>query len=94
MTNVAKVPFVDLVTPHRELAAELLAVCKRVLETAGFIGGPEVEGFEREFAEFCGARHCVGVNSGTDALRFALMAAGIRSGDIVITVPHSFIATT
>jgi dTDP-4-amino-4,6-dideoxygalactose transaminase len=94
MTNVAKVPFVDLVTPHRELEAELLAVCKRVFETAGFIGGPEVEGFEREFAEFCGARHCVGVNSGTDALRFALMAAGIRSGDIVITVPHSFIATT
>jgi dTDP-4-amino-4,6-dideoxygalactose transaminase len=94
MTNVAKVPFVDLVTPHRELEAELLAVCKRVLETAGFIGGPEVEGFEREFAEFSGARYCVGVNSGTDALRFALMAAGIRSGDIVITVPHSFIATT
>jgi dTDP-4-amino-4,6-dideoxygalactose transaminase len=94
MTNVAKVPFVDLVTPHRELEAELLAVCKRVLETAGFIGGPEVEGFEREFAEFSGARHCVGVNSGTDALRFALMAGGIRSGDIVITVPHSFIATT
>jgi dTDP-4-amino-4,6-dideoxygalactose transaminase len=94
MTNVAKVPFVDLVTPHRELEAELLAVCKHVFETAGFIGGPEVEGFEREFAEFSGARHCVGVNSGTDALRFALMAAGIRSGDIVITVPHSFIATT
>jgi dTDP-4-amino-4,6-dideoxygalactose transaminase len=94
MTNVAKVPFVDLVTPHRELEAELLAVCKRVFETAGFIGGPEVEGFEREFAEFSGAKHCVGVNSGTDALRFALMAAGIRSGDIVITVPHSFIATT
>ena len=94
MTNVAKVPFVDLVTPHRELEAELLAVCKRVLETAGFIGGPEVEGFEREFAEFSGARHCVGVNSGTDALHFALRAAGIRSGDIVITVPHSFIATT
>jgi dTDP-4-amino-4,6-dideoxygalactose transaminase len=94
MTNVAKVPFVDLVTPHRELEAELLAVCKRVFATAGFIGGPEVEGFEREFAEFSGARHCVGVNSGTDALRFALMAAGIRPGDIVITVSHSFIATT
>jgi len=94
MTNAAKVPFVDLVSLHRELEAELLAVCKRVFETAGFIGGPEVEGFEREFAEFCGAKHCVGVNSGTDALRFALMAAGIQSGDIVVTVPHSFIATT
>jgi dTDP-4-amino-4,6-dideoxygalactose transaminase len=94
MTNAMKVPFVDLVTPHRELEAELLAVCKRVFETAGFIGGPEVEGFEKEFAEYCGTRHCVGVNSGTDALRFALIAAGIQSGDIVLTVPHSFIATT
>jgi len=94
MTSTVKVPFVDLLTPHRELEGELLAVCKKVFETAGFIGGPEVEGFEKEFGEFCGAKHCVGVNSGTDALRFALMAAGIQSGDIVITVPHSFIATT
>lgn len=94
MTNPAKVPFVDLVTMHRELEPELLVVCKRVFESAGFIGGPEVEGFEREFAEFCGAKHCVGVNSGTDALRFALIAAGIQSGDIVVSVSHSFIATT
>jgi dTDP-4-amino-4,6-dideoxygalactose transaminase len=94
MTSTAKVPFVDLVTLHKELESELLDVCKRVFETAGFIGGPEVEGFEKEFADFCGAKCCVGVNSGTDALRFALMAAGIESGDIVLTVPHSFIATT
>jgi dTDP-4-amino-4,6-dideoxygalactose transaminase len=94
MTSTAKVPFVDLVTLHKELESELLDVCKRVFETAGFIGGPEVEGFEKEFADFCGAKRCVGVNSGTDALRFALMAAGIESGDIVLTVPHSFIATT
>jgi len=93
MTTSAKVPFVDLVKMHQELEAELLAVCKKVFETAGFIGGPEVEGFEKEFAEFCGAAHCVGVNSGTDALRFALMAAGVQTGDIVVTVPHSFIAT-
>src|SRR6516164_2331997 len=94
MSTAAKVPFVDLLTMHRELEAELLAVCKKVFETAGFIGGPEVEGFEKEFAEFCGAAHCVGVNSGTDALRFALTAAGVEAGDIVITVPHTFIATT
>ena len=94
MTTSARVPFVDLVTMHRELESELLAVCKNVFETAGFIGGPEVEGFEREFAEFCGAAYCVGVNSGTDALRFLLTAAGVQAGDIVITVPHSFIATT
>jgi dTDP-4-amino-4,6-dideoxygalactose transaminase len=53
-----------------------------------------VEGFEREFAEYCGAQHCVGVSSGTDALRFALTGAGVQPGDIVLTVPHTFIATT
>lgn len=94
MTNTAKVPFVDLISVHRELEPELLALCRRVFETAGFIGGPEVEGFEKEFAEYCDAKYCVGVNSGTDALRFALTAAGVAPGDIVITVPHSFIATT
>jgi dTDP-4-amino-4,6-dideoxygalactose transaminase len=94
MTSTTKVPFVDLVTMHRELENELLAVCKRVFETAGFIGGPEVEGFEKEFAAYCDTKHSVAVNSGTDALRFALMAAGIGVNDIVLTVPHSFIATT
>ncbi len=61
---------------------------------AGFIGGPEVEGFEKEFAAFCDTTHCVAVSSGTDALRFALMAAGIGQGDVVVTVPNTFIATT
>jgi dTDP-4-amino-4,6-dideoxygalactose transaminase len=88
------VPFLDLVTPHRELAAELTEVFTRALNTAGFIGGPMLEQFERAFAEFCEAKCCVGVSSGTDALRFALMAAGVKSGDIVITVPNTFIATT
>jgi dTDP-4-amino-4,6-dideoxygalactose transaminase len=94
MTPNTKVPFVDLVTLHREFETELLDVCKRVIESAGFIGGPEVEGFEREFAAYCGTKHCVGVSSGTDALRFALMTAGVRPGDIVLTVPLTFIATT
>ncbi len=94
MTQNGKIPFVDLVSMHKALESELLDACKRVIETAGFIGGPEVEGLEREFAEFCGTKYCVGVNSGTDALRFALMAAGVRAGDVVITVPNTFIATT
>jgi len=89
-----KVPFLDLVTPHRQLEGELLAVLKKAFSSASFIGGPMVEEFEREFARFCDAKHCIGVNSGTDALRFAFMAAGIEPGDIVITVPHTFIATT
>lgn len=94
MTNNGKVPFLDLVAPHQELEAELLAVVKKVFETAGFIGGPMVDEFERRFAEFCAAKYCVGVNSGTDALRFALLAAGLEPGSLVVTVPHTFIATT
>jgi dTDP-4-amino-4,6-dideoxygalactose transaminase len=94
MANPTKVPFLDLVTPHKELENELLAVVKKAFSNAGFIGGPMVEEFEHEFAKFCDARFCVGVNSGTDALRFAFMAAGVGHGDIVITVPHTFIATT
>ena len=80
MTQNGKVPFVDLVTPHKELQTELIAVFQEALQTAGFVGGPMVEGFERDFAEFCDARFCVGVSSGTDALRFALTAAGVRPG--------------
>ena len=94
MANPTKIPFLDLVTPHQELEAELLAVVKTAFSNAGFIGGPMVEEFEREFAAFCGAKYCVGVNSGTDALRFAFMAAGVQPGDIIVTVPHTFIATT
>ncbi len=94
MANPTKIPFLDLVTPHQELEAELLAVVKKAFSNAGFIGGPMVEEFEKEFAAFCGAKCCVGVNSGTDALRFAFMAAGVRPGDTIVTVPHTFIATT
>jgi dTDP-4-amino-4,6-dideoxygalactose transaminase len=67
---------------------------KEAMENAAFIGGPQVSGFEAEFAAFCDSKYCVGVNSGTDALRFALIAAGVGPGDEVITVPHTFIATT
>jgi dTDP-4-amino-4,6-dideoxygalactose transaminase len=88
------IPFLDLVTPHVELEEELTAVFHSALRTAGFIGGPVVEEFEKEFAEFCEIRHAVAVSSGTDALRFAIMVAGIQPGEVVITVPHTFIATT
>jgi dTDP-4-amino-4,6-dideoxygalactose transaminase len=94
MSQTNGIPFVDLVAPHVDLEEELVAVVRRALRTAGFIGGPMVEEFEREFAKFCDVPYCVGVSSGTDALRFALMAAGVRSGDTVITVPNTFIATT
>jgi dTDP-4-amino-4,6-dideoxygalactose transaminase len=92
--SVSSIPFLDLVTPHLELEQELTAVFQQALRTAAFIGGPMVENFEKAFAAFCGTQHAVAVNSGTDALRFALMAAGVKAGDVVVTVPHTFIATT
>ena len=94
MNSTPNIPFLDLITPHHQLEEELVAVFRNVLNTAGFIGGPMVEGFEKEFAQFCDVPFCVGVGSGTDAVRFSLMAAGVGTGDIVITVPNTFIATT
>jgi len=88
-----RIPFLDLVTPHKELKDELAAVFAHVLDTAGFVGGPMVEDFERNFAKYCQTQHCIGVGSGTDALRFALIAAGVKQGDVVVTVPNTFIAT-
>jgi dTDP-4-amino-4,6-dideoxygalactose transaminase len=88
------IPFLDLVTPHVELEQELTGVFRRALVTAGFIGGPIVDDFEKDFASFCGTSHSVAVSSGTDALRFAIMACGVEPGDAVVTVPHTFIATT
>ena len=60
---------------------------------AAFVGGPVVENFEKDFAAFCDTSHAVAVSSGTDALRFAIMACGIEAGDVVLTVPNTFIAT-
>ena len=94
MTKLEPVPFLDLQAGHRDLESELLQVVQQALRSTAFIGGPRVEEFERSFAAFCDAKHCVGVGSGTDALRFALIAAGIGPGDVVVTVPNTFIATT
>jgi dTDP-4-amino-4,6-dideoxygalactose transaminase len=89
-----KVPFLDLVAQHRELRPALLQVLADALEGAAFVGGENVEGFEREFAAFGAHRHVVAVANGTDALRIALQAMGVRPGDRVVTVPNTFIATT
>ena len=93
MTRKNDIPFVDLIAPHRDLEDKLLAVVRQALRTGSFIGGAMVEQFEHEFAVFCETQHCVGVGSGTDALRFALMAAGVQAGEVVVTVPNTFIAT-
>ena len=89
----SSIPFLDLITPHRELEEELVEVFRDSLRTAGFVGGPVVERFEGAFAAFSSCSHAISVNSGTDALRFALIACGIEAGDVVLTVPNTFIAT-
>ncbi len=94
MSIHTSIPFLDLVTPHIELESQLTEVFQKALRSAGFIGGPMVDGFEKAFAEFCDTKYAVGLNSGTDALRFALIACGVKSGDVVVTVPNTFIATT
>jgi dTDP-4-amino-4,6-dideoxygalactose transaminase len=87
------IAFLDLQAEYRELRSEIDQAMQRVVDRNQFILGPEVEAFEREFAEYCGASHAIGVNSGTSALHLALLALGIGPGDEVITVPFTFFAT-
>jgi dTDP-4-amino-4,6-dideoxygalactose transaminase len=94
MTISNNIPFLDLVTPHVELEQELTGVFLQALRTAGFIGGPVVDQFEKAFANFCDASYSVALSNGTDALRLAIMTCGVQPGDVVVTVPHTFIATT
>jgi len=92
--NGDAVPFLDLIGPHVALEAELTAEFQSALRQAAFVGGPAVDAFESAFAGFCGVAHAIGVSSGTDALLLALRAAGVAAGDVVLTVPNTFIATT
>jgi dTDP-4-amino-4,6-dideoxygalactose transaminase len=87
------IPFADLQSQYRSIKGEIDTAVGRVLESAQFILGEEVAGFERDFASYCQASETVAVNSGTSALHLALLAAGIGPGDEVITVPFTFIAT-
>ena len=87
------IPFVDLRAQHRALGEELDQAIGGVLSRAEFVLGSEVQAFEEAFADYCGVRHAVAVNSGTSALHLALIAAGVGPGDEVITVPFTFVAT-
>jgi dTDP-4-amino-4,6-dideoxygalactose transaminase len=87
------IPLVDLKAQYRSIKGEIDGAIGNVLESGQFILGDEVVAFEREFATYCGAAHCVGLNSGTSALHLALLAAGVGPGDEVITVPFTFVAT-
>jgi dTDP-4-amino-4,6-dideoxygalactose transaminase len=87
------VPFIDLSPVHGPLKAAIVDDLTRLVDTGAFINGPEVAQFETDFAEYCGTTHCVGVASGLDALRLALLAGGIEPGDEVILPANTFAAT-
>jgi len=89
-----KIPFVDLKKQYASIKDEIDASINQVLSETAFVGGPFLEKFELQFAEFCGARNCIGVGNGTDAIFIALIALGISPGDEVITAANSFIATS
>ncbi|MFZ5874873.1 MAG: DegT/DnrJ/EryC1/StrS family aminotransferase [Nitrospirota bacterium] len=87
------VPFLDLRPLYQELREELDAASRRVLASGRYILGNELDAFEREFAAYCGTRHCIGVGNGLDALHVILRGLGIGAGDEVIVPAHTFIAT-
>ncbi|MEY2959225.1 MAG: hypothetical protein RLZZ01_1793 [Actinomycetota bacterium] len=93
MTIDRPIPFVDLVGQHREVGDDVVEAITRLMDEAAFVGGPEVEAFEAEFAAFCDAAACVGVANGTDAIELILRALGVGPADEVIVPTNSFVAT-
>ena len=87
------IPFLDLKASYGEVRAEIEIALKRVLESGWYILGPEVDAFEKEYAEYCAAQQCVGVANGLDALHLALLAMGVGAGDEVIVPSNTYIAT-
>jgi dTDP-4-amino-4,6-dideoxygalactose transaminase len=88
------IPFLDLKAQYRQIKTEVDAAVAKVIDSAHFVLGPAVAGFEGNFAAYCGTDQCITVNSGTSALHVALLAAGVGPGDEVISVSMTFVATT
>ena len=91
---IDKVPYLDLPAQIRSVRKELDAAIARTLDNCSFCLGPDVVQFEKDFAKFCGAQHCVAFNSGTSALHVALLLLDIKPGDEIITTPYTFVATS
>lgn len=89
----SKIPLVDLHAQYETIKPEIDAAIQRTIDQTAFIMGPEARKFEAAFAEYCGVKHALGLDSGTAALHLAMLALGITAGDEVITTPHTFIAT-
>ena len=88
-----RVPFLDLAAQQAEVADEVLPLWERLFSDAAFVGGEHVDGFERDYAEYIGVDHCIGVGNGTDAIELALRAVEVRPDDEVIMPANTFIAT-
>ena len=93
MGSGVRVPFLDLSTQTRQVASSYYSQLRELVEQNRFIGGEQVESFEKDFAGFCGTRYCIALNSGTDALRLGLLGAGLEPDHEAITSPFTFIAT-
>jgi dTDP-4-amino-4,6-dideoxygalactose transaminase len=87
------VPMTDLTTQYSSMKDEIDEAISRVIKSGRYILGPEVEGLEKELADYCGTKYCIGVASGTDALIISALSCGVKPGDEVITTPFTFIAT-
>jgi dTDP-4-amino-4,6-dideoxygalactose transaminase len=87
-----RIPYVNLQAQWKEEKDDLLPIIEKVLSSGQYVGGEELDKFEKNIAKLCGVKYATGLNSGTDALIFALQLSGIGKGDEVITPPNSFIA--
>lgn len=94
MEILKKIPFIDLKQRYEEEKTELLYCIDKVLKLGHLVMTPELAEFEKNVCDYTNAKHCIGLNSGTDALMMALMCAGVQKNDEVITTPISFVATT
>jgi dTDP-4-amino-4,6-dideoxygalactose transaminase len=87
------IPFLNLLAAYEEIRDELDSAYRRVMESGWYVLGAEVEAFEREWASYCGTEHCIGVGNGLDALRLALLAMDVGTGDEVIVPSNTYVAT-
>ena len=92
--NLKKIPYINLSIQWHEEREDLLPIIEEVMSNGQYVGGKHIEEFEESVKTFCSTKHCVALNSGTDALVCALVACGVKRGDEVITPPNSFIAST
>ena len=89
-----KIPYVNIANQNNKISKQLTSIFKNILDTGEYVGGKEIQKFEKNISKYCNSKYAVALNSGTDALTFALSVCGVKRGDEVITTPNSFIAST